>query len=111
MDFLEWFNKEVLDEVKIAFKPLAKRKKAIIFLICLFFVAVILGRYNKALVIIPLLVILGSLSMIYKDLHPPNSTVFPDILFPICSQFCSQFGIGFQKGFRNSNWENSRTKF
>jgi len=66
MNFLEWFDKEVWSEIKIAFKPLAKRKKALAFLAFLVLVALVLGRYNKALLFIPGLTILASLSMIYN---------------------------------------------
>lgn len=66
MNFLEWFDKEVWSEIKIAFKPLAKRKKALAFLAFLVLVALALGRYNKALLFIPGLTILASLSMIYN---------------------------------------------
>ena len=66
MSFSEWFNREIWGEVKIAFKPLAERKSALVFLAVLFVVAFFLGRYNKALLFIPGLTILASLSMIYN---------------------------------------------
>lgn len=66
MNFVEWFDKEIWAEIKIAFEPLAKRKKALLFLIFLVLIAFFLGRYNNAFVFIPGLVILASLSMVYN---------------------------------------------
>ncbi len=66
MKFKEWFDKEVVSEIRFSLEPLVKRKKALAFLVLLVVVALFLGRYNKALVFIPLLTVIASLSMIYN---------------------------------------------
>lgn len=66
MSLLEWFDKEVWQEIEIALKPLAERKKALAFLALLLVVALVLGKHNKALLFIPGLTILASLSMFYN---------------------------------------------
>lgn len=66
MNLFEWFDKEVWREIKIALQPLAKRKKALVFLLILVFMTFFLGQINKAFLFIPGLMILGSLSMIYN---------------------------------------------
>ena len=66
MDLREWFDREVWSEVKITFKPLVEKKKALAFLVLLLVVALVLGRYIKALLFICVLTIVASLSMVYN---------------------------------------------
>ncbi|MBS1266988.1 MAG: hypothetical protein MAG795_00958 [Candidatus Woesearchaeota archaeon] len=62
----DWLKNNVFPEFKIALKPLIAKKKIIIASIIILIFGLLLGRINKALLFVPLLIILASFSMIYN---------------------------------------------
>lgn len=66
MSWYDWFEKEILNEFKIALQPILEKKKILVFLLFLTIAAFILGQVNKTLLFISVLTIVASFSMIYN---------------------------------------------
>ena len=66
MGLWETLDKEVVQEIKIALEPLVKRKKLFIILAVVALIALLVSSVNKDLFFVFLLVLLGSVSMIYN---------------------------------------------
>ncbi len=64
--FENWLKTNVIPEFKIALDPILARKRLIIACIIILVIGLLLGRIHKALLFVPLLIVIASFSMVYN---------------------------------------------